>query len=440
MKKWISSHLLVLLVGLPVMSHAAAVVPKVFHTSNGIPVYFVQRNNLPMVDIGVIFSAGSVRDGKRLGIASMTQDLMGHGTQSYSEREISDILGDTGAILGSRFTRDMAAWTLRSLSNRTKLNKSVAVFHSILTEPVFPVKILKRIQAQTRVQILQQQQDPMSLAKNTFFQTMYAGHAYAHPTLGTKKSVARFKAKDCQEFYRKYYVAKNAAVILVGNLSFQHAKRLADRLTHGLKEGEKALPIEKTAPHKQANVFVPLRKSQTTLIMGQIGFSPYSEGYYARLVGNDIFGGSGLSSILSDEVREKRGLAYFAYSQTTRLQGNGPFVMLSQSRSHNARKTYRTILNAYHSFLQKGVSRSSLKTSKNSLIGRYQLANVSNAAVFSNLMPIVFYGFPANYFQTFPEKIKAVKKTDITASFSELKNKPLVAVMVGKKNAFPQKK
>jgi zinc protease len=424
----------------PVFSYAGSVVPSVFHTKNGMPVYFVQRKNLPMVDMAVVYAAGSVRDSNQYGLANMTEELMGHATQKYSEKEISNTMAETGAVLNSQLTRDMSVWTLRSLTDHKKLAKAVTVLHSILVQPTFPKKILTRLQDQVRVQILQQEQDPMALAKNSFFSTMFKGNGYAHSPLGSKKSLAELKPSDCKAFYQAYYTAKNAFLVLVGDLSNQQARKLANQLSRGMLVGQPATAIAKIQPSKKETVFVPLRKAQTTLVMGQLGFQPNSQGMYARLVGNDIFGGAGLNSILSDEVREKRGLAYFAYSQLVKLQGGGPFVMLTQSRAHNAGKAYQTMLHSYQNFLKNGVTSSQLDASKRSLVGRSQLSNVSNQAILSNLVRLVFYKLPLNYFQTFPQKVKAVTQKGVIDSFSKLKNKSLVAVMVGAKDAFPQEK
>jgi zinc protease len=440
MKKIKCSFLGVLLIAVPILSKAAAVVPVTFDTKNGVPVYFVERNNLPIVDIAVIFSAGSVRDGSKWGIANLTQQMMGHETQHYSEKEVSDRIAETGAILDSILTRDMSVWTLRSLSESKKLNRSTEVFHAILTQPSFSKNIFLRLKDQTRVAILESEQDPMSLATNAFFETMYRGQAYAHPRLGTLTSLALLNEQDSLDFYTQYYTARNASIILVGDLTPQQAKKLADTLSSGMLIGEAAPVIEPVIQQKKADVFVPLKKEQTTLVMGQLGFPPYSNYFYARLVGNDIFGGAGLNSILANEVRKKRGLAYFAYSQLTPLQGDGPFVIASQSREQNVKEVYRTIREAYHQFLNQNVSPERLEETKNSMIGGYKLANVTNTSLLLNLIPMVFYHFPLDYFQTFVQKIEAVTQQDVLASFSTLKGKPLVTVMVGRTNAFEEKR
>lgn len=419
---------------------AAAINPLVFRIQNGIPVYFVQRKNLPMLDIAVVFAAGSVRDGTQFGLANLTEDLVGRGSRDYNEKEISNTMASTGAIMNSWLTRDMSVWTLRSLVTPGKLKKALAVFHSVLTRPSFPDPVLTRLRNQVRIQLLRQQAEPMAVATNAFFKATLPGSGYAHTSLGTKKTIARVTRKDCQRFYRHYYVSGNAFIVLVGDLTAQRAKQIAGLLSAGLQRGEAAPVIQPIVAQQSAKIFIPLKKSQTTLVIGQQGFPVYGYGYYARLLGNNVFGGSGLNSILADEVREKRGLAYFAYSKLTKLQGNGPLVMLSQTRLKNAAKAYQTMVSSYREFLKNGVTKKQLESAKNSLIGRYQLATVSNQSILVNLVSMVFYNYPLNYFKSFAKKIRAISQKDIVAAFANLRGKALVAVMVGKNNAFKEAK
>ena len=163
---------------------------------------------------------------------------MGHGTRGYSEKSIYNVMAETGAQLSGQITRDMSVWTLRSLTAPKKLKRSVDVLHSILTEPTFPKKIFERLRYQERVKILQSQEDPMYLATSAFFKSIYPNSGYGHPRLGTPETLKGIQVEDSQQFYQKYYVAKNASIVLVGNLSLQHAKRLANQLSRNLPVGE----------------------------------------------------------------------------------------------------------------------------------------------------------------------------------------------------------
>ncbi len=424
---------------LPGVGFASSLVPVVFKSKNGVPVYWVSRNNLPMVDIAVVFAAGSARDGDQWGVANLTQNLMGHGTESYTEKEISDAMAETGSLLNSQFSRDLSVWTLRSLTDAKKLRRSVDVFHSILVQPSFPEPIFQRLKDQTRIEILHEDQNPMSLGINAFFSAVYGDQAYGHPPLGTLESIPQLSKGDCEVFYQRYYTAKNAFVVLVGNVNRQQAQQLADTLTRNLSIGEavERVPLAPVANKKA--IFIPQKKAQTTFVMGQVGFSAFDEHHYAELVGNEILGGSGLNSLLPQEVRVKQGLAYSARSQFIPLQGNGPFVMLLQTRTNNAKKAYLTLLQTYQNFLKQGGTDEQLNAAKAGLIGSYELSNVTNQSILNNLITFVFYDYPVNYFETVGKKIEAVTEKEILSAFAPLQTRPLVTVAVGQSNVLETK-
>ena len=89
-----------------------------WQTSSGARVYFVQNNELPILDISVEFAAGSSKDtSEKSGVANLTRHLLSLGAGGLSENEIANALADVGAQLGGNFDEDRASMTLRTLSS-----------------------------------------------------------------------------------------------------------------------------------------------------------------------------------------------------------------------------------------------------------------------------------------------------------------------------------
>lgn len=420
----------------PLFCWADSLVPVVFQTSHKLPVYFVQRKHIPMLDVAVVFAAGSARDGDHLGLANLTQDLMGHETQNHTEEALLTAIAKTGAELTSELTRDMSIWKLRTLTDGDKLKESVALFHSVLTKPSFSEKITNRVKDQLRVERLEKSQHAVFIANNAFFRSLYNDHPYAHSSLGTEESLKNITSADCLSFYQKHYTNANAFMVIIGDVTLSKAKRLANQISDGLLLGEKLPPIPPATAGTHKNIYLAQDKAQTTILIGQLGFPAYSEQHYAQLIGNYILGGSGLSSLLAKQVRTKRGLAYHVSSRLGRGEAIGPFLMLSQSRTKNAKKTYQTMLKTYRHFLGRKVTQAQLEEAKSGLIYRSQLESVSNEQVLSDLISLAFYHFPVDYMQTFSDKIKKVTQQQIKDSFAVLKSRPLISVAVGKENVF----
>jgi zinc protease len=72
------------------------------------------------------------------------------------------------------------------------------------------------------------------------------------------------------------------------------------------------------------------------LLIGQTGVNRSHPDFYPLYLGNHIFGGSGLTAILSGEIREKKGLAYSVYSHFSKMQSNGSFIIKLQTKNSQA--------------------------------------------------------------------------------------------------------
>jgi zinc protease len=151
-----------------------------------------------------------------------------------------------------------------------------------------------------------------------------------------------------------------------------------------------------------------------------VGISRSHPDYYALYLGNHIFGGSGLVSILSDEIREKRGLAYSAYSYFGKMASNGYFLLKLQTKNAQAKEAEVTALNALKNFVNKTVSPQQLQDAKDNIIGGSSLKTASNDNILIYLSIIGFYDLPLDFLSSFTDKIKDISAQDVQNSFKRL--------------------
>src|SRR5579872_4341293 len=183
-----------------------------WNTANGARVYFVAAPEIPIVDIAVVFRAGSARDEKKPGLARLTNVMLENGAKDLNADQIADQLDKVGAIYSKEINRDMAIVKLRSLTSPPFLNPALQIFTRLITSPTFPETNLKGEKQQALNAIHQKDDSLSSLANDAFFQRLYGDKPYGHPVIGTRDSVANIKREDLQTFYSRYYVAKNAVV------------------------------------------------------------------------------------------------------------------------------------------------------------------------------------------------------------------------------------
>lgn len=266
-------------------------------TQRGTRVYFVRVPELPMLDISVAFAAGSGRDGQNYGLAQLTNAMLNEGTQQANANTLAQQLDQVGAIYSNDVDRDQATVNLRTLTEPQALQQALDTYTDILTRANFPVDAFERLQQQTLTAIAYEQQDAPTQASQLFYRTLYGQHPYAHPVSGTESSVKQLMPSDTQKFYRRFYVARNGIIAMVGDVTRAQAKKIAEQISAPLPEGvtAPALPLAPTLT-KSIEKKLNFPTSQTVIRLGQVGINRTDPDYFPLLVGNHILGGSGMVS------------------------------------------------------------------------------------------------------------------------------------------------
>ena len=212
-------------------ANLAAAAPKIetWTTANGARVYFVPAPELPMVDVRLVFDAGSAKDDGKDGVAQLTNGLLGEGAGELDADQIAARFEGLGAQFGHDAQRDMAIVSLRSLTEPSLLDPALATLNTVLTQPSFPADAFARERTRTLVALQSEKESPGGIASKAFFAALYPDHPYGTPPLGTEESVKALSREDVVNFYQRYYVARNATVAIVGALDRQGAERRCPR-------------------------------------------------------------------------------------------------------------------------------------------------------------------------------------------------------------------
>ncbi len=414
------------------IAHAA---PKIetWQTSNGVEVYYVHAPELPMLDIQIVFDAGSSRDGDKPGLATLTTGLLSQGAGGKDADAISSGFESLGAIYSADTGYDSSSVGLRSLTDETLLAKALTNLELVITKPDFPTDALERRRARTLIGLRSKQQSPGSLARDAFMDAIYNSHPYATPSEGTEESIKSISRADVQAFFNKYYVANNAMVAMVGAVDRARAEAIAEQLTSILPSGNKPAPLPEVNALQDANrIFIEHPSAQTHILVGQPGIKRGDPDYFPLYVGNHILGGGGMVSRLFSEVREKRGLSYSAYSYFSPMRFQGPFIAGLQTKTEQADEALSVLLENINQFIDKGPSNDELVASKRTITGGYPLRIDSNSKILSYVTVIGYYGLPLNYLETFNEQVNAVTVAQIRDAFKRrLMPDKLVTVLVG---------
>lgn len=413
-------------------AHAA---PDIRHweTDNGLRVYFVEARELPMVDLRLVFHAGSARDGDLPGIAALVSGLLDKGADGMDADTIASNFESVGAEFGAGSARDMAWVNLRSLTDPDALGPALDSFVAVLARPDFPQGDFERAVRNARVAIAQSGQNPAAVAAKAFYEAVYGDHPYAHRPVGTEESLARIRRDDLVAFHARGHAARNGILAIVGDLDREAAVALAARLAEALPEGERFPPLPEVAPLDGPRTLrIPFPSAQAHIYIGQPGIARDDPDFFPLQVGNHVFGGGGFTSRLFAEVRDRRGLAYSVDSYFQPMSAAGPFVMNVQTQVAQAEDTVALMQTMLAEFVAKGPTEKELTASRQNITGGFPLNTSTNSRIVEMLGMIGFYGLPLDWLETYVSKVDAVDVDAVRAAFARrVDPERLVTVVVG---------
>jgi len=391
-----------------------------WQTASGARVYFVENRDLPILDVSVEFPAGAGYDAAaKSGVAAMTNRLLTAGAAGLTEDDISRRMADVGAQFGGRFDTDRAGLGLRTLSSSRERRQALDIMATVLAGPVFPQAVLEREKVRLIGALKEADTRPDTIASRAFFRLVYRDHPYALRGSGEPETVEKIAREDLVTFHRRHYAASYAVVAMMGDVTRAEAEVIAEQLTKGLPATAGAEPLlpQVTALPAGTMRAIGHPATQAHILIGAPGIRRDDPDYFPLFVGNYVLGGGGFVSRMTEEVRQKRGLAYSAYSYFSPLLREGPFVIGMQTQRDQAGEALEVARKTLREFVAGGPTEAELTAAKQNIIGGFPLRIDSNRKIHDYLAVIGFYRLPLTYLEEFVKNVERVSVADIRGAF-----------------------
>ena len=410
-----------------------------YETSNGIKVLHSKSENIPMIDIKITFDAGSNRDGNLKGLSMLTHNLLDEGTTKLSAEEIASSFESTGAVFNTSVNKDKSSISLRSLADKKYLGPSLKTFLNILSDSTFPQKELSLQKDRTVSTIIEDESDPSDISMNLFFKEIYKNYAYSYPSIGEKSIIKNISRKDIVSFYKNNLNQKTAKIAIVSSLSKKDVEALSEKISKSLERKDILVDkntIQLKKDSKEKYIYKKFNSEQAHIYIGGLAIKRGAKNHLPLYVGNYIFGGSGFSARLMQELRVKRGYTYGVYSYIYPMKNIGPFVIGIETKSEQAQISVELIHNMLQDFIENGPTNEEIKHAKEAIINGFPLRVDSNSDILNYLSMINYYDLPMDYLAKFTENISKITKKDIISAFKEeIDYKNLTTLVVGNEKA-----
>lgn len=383
---------------------------------NGITVLARANFNSPAVNISGYLSGGSIFEtDEKLGLAGFVSSMLMRGTQRYTFDSIYNELETVGASLGFNSGVHNASFGGRSLVEDLPLLLNLlaeALFH-----PTFPKAEMERLRAQILTGLALREQDTSDMADMLFERHLYPDHPYGKPTDGYVETIQSITRKDLAAFHRLNYGPRGMVVGIVGAIQPKKAveavaKALGGWSVSGQKEPPALPPLKPLRKMIRKHHRIE-GKSQSDLVVGT--FAPYrkSPDFMAVSLANSVLGQFGMMGRIGHVVREKSGLAYYAYSSLNAGAGPGSWEVSAGVNPKNLNKALELIDAELRRFVKSGVTKQELADSQANYIGRLPLSFESNGGMVSAILNIHRHQLGMDYYQRYEGLVRSVTRDDV---------------------------
>ncbi|HLN20133.1 MAG TPA: pitrilysin family protein [Bacteroidales bacterium] len=390
-------------------------VPEVWSAdlSNGIKVYGITNEELPLVEMRLVFDGGIRQDSLGLpGVASMVARVLPQGTRNRTPEELEEEIELLGSRISVSAGREEMSMNAGALSRN--FGKTVSLMKEIILEPRWDSSEFAIAQRSTRNSILQGEANPQNVGYQLFNRILYGDkNIYGYNSLGTKVSIDRINIDNLKQWYDSNISPSNASFYVAGNVTKEEVLEALEPFEKEWKEHKvaiKSYPV-KPQPGKPELYFYDMKGSrQSVIYIGYLALSRDNPDYPKADFINYRLGGA-FTSILNQILREQKGYTYGASSGFAEMKSEAPFIASTMVRSDATLESLKIFVEEMNKYRQ-GISEEDLQFIKNSMIRSNATRFETNSALTGMLYTMGKYGFPPDFIKKEEEIIKNMTVED----------------------------
>ncbi len=375
------------------------------------------------------------------GTATLVSSVMMQGTRSRSAEQISKELESKGMNLSLSTDDDYIEITGTAIQE--DLGELFMMMQDVLTQPVFNEAEISKKKEQLRQSLAANRDNPSSLAFENLSLGLYPNHPYGNEGKRVEDSLDKISRQDLLDYYNLYFAPQNMVVSVVGNFDPETLKNYLSALYPACNAcGPTALAVPPVSALSK-NATTVVEKPQLSAVWMAEGWlaPPIREmkEYAALKVLNSLVG-SGMSSRLFVDLREKQGLAYVVGSMYPTREQASRFVIYIGTDPKNNNKVQAGFQQEIERLKKEPVPVEELSAAKSKLIGGFALAHDTNInqAFYMGLYETLGAGFAFD--ASYPQLIQQVTPADVQQVAQKIFASPHVLSLVKPENPTTAKK
>jgi zinc protease len=401
----------------------AGLAPTRVVLDNGAVVLAKRSTATPAVTLHAMITAGNIHDPVDLpGAAYFVGRMLDRGTAAMTADQIAEELDNRGVSLQVRVTRHATLVTVDCLSE--DFDAILDLLADVVQCPIFPEEQISLRRGETLTRLRQDEDNPAVRAVEELLPLLYGpAHPYSWRPRGTVASVERIDRTILQDFHRAWFAPGRLSLAVVGDVEQSRAVEAAARSFGGWR-AESApdgplVPVP-VSPTREVRVVTMPDKAQADIAYGFVTVSRTDPAYYPSWLMNTVLGQYGIGGRIGDDVRERQGLAYYAYSAFDPHVIPGPLMVRAGVDGANVDRTIASIDLQVQRMAAEGPTAEELADAKRFLIGSIPRTLETNGGIAFFLQAAEHFRLGLDYDLRLPGLIEAVTREQAHAAAAGL--------------------
>ncbi|MDX2156815.1 MAG: pitrilysin family protein [Hyphomicrobiaceae bacterium] len=399
----------------------------------GIKAWLVEEHSVPLLALRFVFDGGNSQDpaGKE-GLANFITAMMDEGAGDLDATHFQERMEELAVRMSFEDSRDGLYGNFETLSANRE--PALEMLRLALNKPRFDADAVERIKKQLLANLAYASKNPEKVAAKAWAAAAFPGHAYGRPSEGTAETVASITSADLESFRRRTFARSNLKVVAVGDIDAKALAEVLDRVFGGLEAKAELVPVTKAEPKPVVKLNVlEMDVPQSVVQFGMAGLGRKDPDFMAAFVMNHILGGGGFASRLTEQVREKRGLAYSVYSYLQPYRNAALFAGGVATKNEAVKESIDVIRAELQRMADTGPTVAELENAKSYLTGSFALRFDTNSKIASQLLWMLDEEMGIDYVDKRNALVEAVTLEDVQRAAKRLlKVDDLLVTVVGK--------
>jgi zinc protease len=374
--------------------------------SNGMKVWGIAQNELPLVQYSIVIDGGHMIDKvEKAGVANLVAAMMNEGTKNKTPEQLEDAIGLLGASI--RVTSGNEDISVEVSSMAKNFEKTLALVQEILLEPRWDAESFALAKSRIINNLKRNAASPDYLASSTLNKLMFGDNILAIDATGTEASVTAITIDDLRDYYNKYLSPSIAKFLVVGDVDQARVKAALSDLNLKWKPKAVVIPEIKVpgAPDKSQIYFVDVPGAkQSVIAIGTPSLPRTDADFFPATVANYKLGGS-FNGIFNLILREEKGFTYGARSNIVGSKNYGTFIASSRVRTNSTLESV-TIFKTEMEKYRKSIPQEYIDFTKSSLMRSNALRFETLGNLLSMLNTMTAFNLPDDFIKREEKFIK----------------------------------